>query len=147
MKVKIKLLSPQAALPEKATEGAAGYDIRVWPDGDVTLAPGEIASLPTGIAMEPVEGENTAALLLGRSGLGTKYGVTLANCVGLIDSDYRGEIRVSLINRGSQPFTVHPGDRVAQMLFVPLVPVTLTLAETLTETARAAGGFGSTGVG
>lgn len=151
MEVKIKLLDPRAGIPEKATAGSAGYDIRVWPKEEVTIGVGEIAVLPTGIAMEPAAGDGsesqTAALLLGRSGLGTKHGITLANCVGLIDSDYRGEIRVSLINNGSEPFTVRPGDRVAQLLFVPLLPVTLTPAETLADTGRSAGGFGSTGIG
>ena len=104
MEVKVKLLDKRASIPEKATEGAAGYDIRVWPEGEVTIGVGEIVSLPTGIAIEP-DGRDAAAILLGRSGLGTKHGITLANCVGLIDSDYRGEIRVSLINRGSAPFT------------------------------------------
>jgi len=144
MKVKIKLVNPSASLPVKATEGSAAYDLRVWPDEPVTLEVGEIKALPTGIAIEP-EDANTAALVLGRSGLGTKHGITLANSVGLIDSDYRGELRVSLINRGSEPFTVNPGDRVAQLMFVPVMPTVLTEAEELGDTQRGTGGFGSTG--
>ena len=143
--VKIKLVRPGASLPSKATSGSAAYDICVWPDAPVTIGVGEIVSLPTGIAMEP-DRENVAALMLGRSGLGAKHGITLANCVGLIDSDYRGEMRVTLINRGSAPFVVNPGDRVAQLMFVPVFAAALTLADELGDTERGAGGFGSTGI-
>ena len=143
--VKIKLVRPGASLPSKATSGSAAYDICVWPDAPVTIGVGEIVSLPTGIAMEP-DREDVAALMLGRSGLGAKHGITLANCVGLIDSDYRGEMRVTLINRGSAPFVVNPGDRVAQLMFVPVFAAALTLADELGDTERGAGGFGSTGI-
>ena len=143
--VKIKIVRPGASLPSKATSGSAAFDVCVWPDAPVTIGVGEIVSLPTGIAMEP-DREDVAALMLGRSGLGAKHGITLANSVGLIDSDYRGEMRVTLINRGSAPFVVNPGDRVAQLMFVPVYAAALTLADELGDTERGAGGFGSTGI-
>ena len=143
--VKIKLVRPGASIPMKATSGSAAYDLCVWPDEPVTIGVGEIVSLPTGIAMQP-DRDDVAALILGRSGLGTKHGITLANSVGLIDSDYRGEMRVSLINRGTAPFVVNPGDRVAQLLFVPVFSAAMVLAEELDSTVRGSGGFGSTGV-
>ena len=143
--VKIKLVRPGASLPSKATSGSAAFDVCVWPEAPVTIGVGEIVSLPTGIAMEP-DREDVAALMLGRSGLGAKHGITLANSVGLIDSDYRGEMRVTLINRGSAPFVVNPGDRVAQLMFVPVYAAALTLADELGDTERGAGGFGSTGI-
>ena len=143
--VKIKIVRPGASLPSKATSGSAAFDVCVWPEAPVTIGVGEIVSLPTGIAMEP-DREDVAALMLGRSGLGAKYGITLANSVGLIDSDYRGEMRVTLINRGSAPFVVNPGDRVAQLMFVPVYAAALTLADELGDTERGAGGFGSTGI-
>jgi len=143
--VKIKIVRPGASLPSKATSGSAAFDVCVWPDAPVTIGVGEIVSLPTGIAMEP-DREDVAALMLGRSGLGAKHGITLANSVGLIDSDYRGEMRVTLINRGSAPFVVNPGDRVAQLMFVPVYAAALTFADELGDTERGAGGFGSTGI-
>ncbi len=143
--VKIKLVRAGAALPERATAGAAAYDLRVYPDEPVVLHPGCREKLPTGIAIAP-EGDHVAALVLGRSGLGTKHGITLANSVGLIDSDYRGEVSVTLINNGSEAFTVFPGDRVAQLMFVPAYAARLSLCDELPETARGEGGFGSTGV-
>ena len=143
--VKIKIVRPGASLPSKATSGSAAFDVCVWPEAPVTIGVGEIVSLPTGIAMEP-DREDVAALMLGRSGLGAKHGITLANSVGLIDSDYRGEMRVTLINRGSAPFVVNPGDRVAQLMFVPVYAAALTLADELGDTERGAGGFGSTGI-
>ena len=143
--VKIKLMRENARLPQKATPGSAAYDLCVWPDEPVTIAVGEIVSLPTGIAIAP-DTDEAAALILGRSGLGTKHGITLANSVGLIDSDYRGEMRVSLINRGSEPFTVNPGDRVAQLMFIPIYAAQFALAEELDETERNTGGFGSSGL-
>ena len=143
--VKIKIVRSGASLPSKATSGSAAFDVCVWPEAPVTIGVGEIVSLPTGIAMEP-DREDVAALMLGRSGLGAKHGITLANSVGLIDSDYRGEMRVTLINRGSAPFVVNPGDRVAQLMFVPVYAASLTLADELGDTERGAGGFGSTGI-
>ncbi len=143
--VKIKLVRPTASLPERATPGSAAYDLRVFPDAPVVIRPHCREKLPTGIAIAP-EGDDVAALILGRSGLGTKYGITLANSVGLIDSDYRGEISVTLINNSDADFTVNPGDRVAQLMFVPVYAAKLETVDELSETERGVGGFGSTGV-
>lgn len=142
--VKIKLLREGASPPVYATPGSAAADLRVCIDAPVTLNTGEIVSLPTGIAISTGRSD-IVALIYGRSGLGTKYGVTLVNSVGVIDSDYRGEICVSLINRGSEPYTVNPGDRVAQLMFSPVYTAAFAAADSLDETGRGSGGFGSTG--
>jgi dUTP pyrophosphatase len=143
--VKIKLLRKGASIPEYATPGSAAADLRACIEEPVSIAPGQIASLPTGIAVSA--GRNDiAALIYGRSGLAAKHGITLANSVGVVDSDYRGEICVALINRGSEPYTVNPGDRIAQLMFAPVYTAVFNLADKLDETERAEGGFGSTGV-
>lgn len=142
--VKIKLLRKGATAPVYATPGSAAADLRACIDAPVTLNCGEIVSLPTGIAISTGRSD-IAAFIYGRSGLGTKYGVTLANSVGVVDSDYRGEICVSLINRGSEPYTVNPGDRVAQLMFSPVYTAAFAETELLDETGRGSGGFGSTG--
>lgn len=146
LNVKIKLLRGMTA-PEYATEGSAAVDLRAALEENevLTLAPGERAMIPTGIAISP-ESKDVVAIVAGRSGLGVKKGVTLSNSVGVIDSDYRGEIAVGLINHGDEPFEVRRGDRIAQMMFVPVYTAAFTVAEDLDETARGAGGFGHTGV-
>ncbi len=146
LNVKIKLLRGMSA-PEYATDGSAAVDLRAALDeGEVlTLAPGARAMIPTGIAISP-ESKDVVAIVAGRSGLGVKKGVTLSNSIGVIDSDYRGEISVGLINHGDEPFEVRRGDRIAQMMFVPVYAATFTVTETLDETARGEGGFGHTGV-
>ncbi len=148
MKLKIKAVSPKIGtdlpVPFYASAGAAGMDLCACIDGPVTIAPREIVSLPTGIAIALPSAEYVA-LVFARSGLGIKHGVALANGVGVIDSDYRGEIRVGLVNQSAQPYTVQPGDRVAQLVVTPVVRAELELAEDLDETERGAGGFGSTG--
>ena len=146
LNVKIKLSRGMSA-PEYATDGSAAVDLRAALDeGEVlTLAPGARAMIPTGIAISP-ESKDVVAILAGRSGLGVKKGVTLSNSIGVIDSDYRGEISVGLINHGDEPFEVRRGDRIAQMMFVPVYAATFTVTETLDETARGEGGFGHTGV-
>lgn len=148
MKLKIKAVSPKIGtdlpVPFYASAGAAGMDLCACIDGPVTIAPREIVSLPTGIAIALPSAEYVA-LVFARSGLGIKHGVALANGVGVIDSDYRGEIRVGLVNQSSLPYTVQPGDRVAQLVVTPVVRAELELAEDLDETERGAGGFGSTG--
>ena len=133
--------------PEYATDGSAAVDLRAAIDEGETLviAPGERALIPTGIAISP-ESRDVVAVIAGRSGLGIKKGVTLSNAIGVIDSDYRGEIAVGLINHGSEPFEVKRGDRIAQMMFMPVYAANLVSVDTLDETARGAGGFGSTGV-
>ncbi len=142
--IKIKLLRDNASIPAYATAGSAAADLKACIEKPVTIECGEIVSLPTGIAISG-ERSDVVALVYGRSGMGTKYGVTLANAVGVIDSDYRGEICVSLINRGCEPYTVNPGDRVAQLMFVPVYTAEFSIVENLDATERGTGGFGSTG--
>ena len=144
--VKVKLLDNSAAIPERASEGAAGYDLRACIDAPITLRRGEISFVPTGIAIE-LPGKEFVALLTARSGLACKHGITLANSVGVIDSDYRGEIKVALINLGSSDFVINPGERIAQMLIMPVALPQLSVVEELSETIRGGGGFGSTGRG
>lgn len=142
--VKIKLVRPGATVPEYATEGSAGADLRACVDEPVTIAPGEIVPIPTGIAVEPERGD-VAAFVYGRSGLGAKHGVTPANSVGVIDSDYRGEISVVLINKGKAPYIIMPGERIAQLIFTPVLRAAFTPVDSLSDTPRGSGGFGSTG--
>ena len=141
MELKIKALSPKIGteipLPRFATAGAACMDLCACIDEAVTLAAGERRLVPTGIAIALPSADYAA--------LGIKKGVCLSNGVGVIDSDYRGEIGVGLVNLGREPYTVQPGDRIAQLMVVPVVQPTVTVAEDLDETDRGAGGFGSTG--
>lgn len=148
MNLKIKALSPKIGTeipaPFYASAGAAAMDLCACTDAAVTLPPRGRATLPTGIAISLPSAEYVA-LVFARSGLGIKHGVALANGVGVIDSDYRGEIRVGLVNQSDEAYTVRPGDRIAQLAVVPVVRAELELAEELDETARGAGGLGSTG--
>ena len=146
LNVKIKLMRGMTA-PEYATDGSAAVDLRAALDENETviLNPGEKAMIPTGLAIAP-ETSGVVAVIAGRSGLGVKKGVTLSNSIGVIDSDYRGEIAVGLINHGSEPFEVKRGDRIAQMMFLPVLAANFLVSESLDETARGAGGFGSTGM-
>ena len=148
MELKIKALSEKIGreipLPHFATGGAACMDLCACMDESITLNAGERHLVPTGIAIALPSAEYVA-LVFARSGLGIKKGVCLSNGVGVIDSDYRGEIGVGLVNLGDAPYTVQPGDRIAQLMVVPMVRPTLTVVETLDETERGAGGFGSTG--
>ena len=134
-------------MPAYATDGAAAMDLRAALDeGEViTLAPGERALIPTGAHISP-ETSDVVAIVAGRSGLGIKHGVTLSNSIGVIDSDYRGEICVGLINKGQADFRIERGDRIAQLMFMPVFHANLIAAESLDETERGEGGFGSTGV-
>ena len=143
--VKIKLSRGMSA-PEYATPGSAAVDLRAaLEEGEVlTLAPGERSMIPTGVSISP-ESADVVAIVAGRSGLGIKSGVTLSNCIGVIDNDYRGEICVGLINHGSEPFEIRRGDRIAQMMFLPVLTANFLVTETLDETERGTGGFGSTG--
>jgi dUTP pyrophosphatase len=131
-------------LPQHATAGAAGMDLRACIDAPVSLAPGAAELMSTGISIY-IADPALAAVLLPRSGLGHKNGIVLGNLVGLIDSDYQGPLMVSVWNRGSAPFTVNPGDRIAQMVFVPIVHVDFEVVENFTASERGAGGFGSSG--
>lgn len=144
--VRLKKLNPAAKLPEYQTGGAAACDLCALPDAPLTLAPGERALIPTGIALDFGENSGVVCLIFARSGLASKHGVCLSNGVGVVDADYRGEIRVALVNTGSEPFTVSPGDRIAQMAFVPVLRAAFEEVPDLGETERGGGGFGHTGV-
>jgi dUTP pyrophosphatase len=147
-RVKLRILDPRIGrelpLPQHATPGSAGMDLRACLDAPLTLAPGEAQLVSTGVSIY-VEDPGLAALLLPRSGLGHKQGIVLGNLVGLIDSDYQGPLMVSCWNRGAAPFTVQPGDRIAQMVIVPVVQVDFEVVPEFTASARGAGGFGSSG--
>ena len=133
-------------LPQYATAGSAGLDLRACLDQPLTLEPGRAELLPTGLAIY-VEDPGLAAVILPRSGLGHKHGVVLGNLVGLIDSDYQGPLMVSVWNRGREPYTVQPGERIAQLVVVPVVQVELDIVEDFAATSRGAGGFGHSGRG
>lgn len=142
--VRYRILDPRAKAPAYATPGAAAADLCAVLDAPLTLAPGERTMIPTGLAIE-LPDANCVALLYARSGLAVKHGLTLPNCVGVIDSDYRGEIRVGLINLGQEPYTIEPGERVAQLCIAPVWQAAFVPARELSDTMRGAGGFGSTG--
>ncbi len=131
-------------LPEYATPGSAGVDLRACVDAPLTIAPGATELIPTGIALH-LEDPGLAATILPRSGLGHKHGIVLGNLVGLIDSDYQGEILVSCWNRGTAPFDIEPGLRLAQLVIVPVVQVEFDVVEGFATSQRGAGGFGHTG--
>lgn len=141
----IKKTRPGAVIATRATAGSAGYDLRACLDVPVTIPPGGRALIPTGIAIA-IENPEAVALIFGRSGLGIKSGIVPSNAVGVVDSDYRGEIMVGLSNHSDTAFIVNNGDRIAQMVLVPVFTPALTEREELGGTARGAGGFGSTGV-
>lgn len=143
MVMKWKRLHKEAQLPQRQTEGAAGYDLRACVEAPVTLEPGEGYSFPTGLAGEIPEGH--VGLVFCRSGLGVKHGVSLPNCVGVIDSDYRGELIVPLRNFGDKAYTIQPGERIAQLVIIPVCLPLLEEARELSSTQRGTGGFGSTG--
>ena len=142
----VKILDPRlrGSLPQYATSGAAGLDLRACIDRPLTLAPGAAELLPSGIAINLAD-PGLAAVVLPRSGLGHKHGIVLGNLVGLIDSDYQGQVMVSVWNRGQAAFTVQPMERIAQLVVVPVVQVKLNVVEEFAQSARGAGGFGSTG--
>ncbi len=142
--VKIKRLHPDAVMPKRATASAAGADLYACIKEPVTLAPSELAKIPTGIAVE-LPREDMAAFLFARSGLGVKHGITLSNGVGVVDSDYRGEICVGLCNVSDKPYTIQPNERIAQMVIMPVVLADFAETEELSDTARGEGGFGSSG--
>jgi len=139
-------LGTEFPLPAYATEGSAGVDLRACLRSPLMLAPGRAELVPTGLAIH-VEDPGLAALILPRSGLGHKHGIVLGNLVGLIDSDYQGQLMVSCWNRGLEPFTVSPGERIAQLVVVPVVQVELQVVEDFAASRRGAGGFGHSGRG
>lgn len=144
MKAEIKIISKSGILPTYETEGSAGADLRAYLDEPVTLQPGERRLVPTGLFVElPVGIE---AQIRARSGMAIKHGIGLVNGVGTVDSDYRGEWNVPLINFSSEPYTIHNGDRIAQVVFASYVKGEFVVTEKIDETERGAGGFGHTGI-
>ena len=142
--IQVKRLRPEAVLPQRATEDSAGMDLCACLSQPLTLAPGDLAKIPTGLAIA-LPGPECAAFLFARSGLGVKHGICLSNGVGVVDSDYRGEIQVGLCNVGKEPYTISPGERIAQMVILPVWALPLVEVRELEETSRGEGGFGSTG--
>ena len=146
--LEVRILDPRVGrefpMPEYATAGSAGLDLRACIDAPLALEPGAATLIPTGLAIH-LGDPGLAAVLLPRSGLGHKHGVVLGNLVGLIDSDYQGQLMVSCWNRGQSPYTVAPGERIAQMVVVPVVQVDLEIVDDFVESRRGAGGFGSSG--
>ena len=147
-KIQLRILDPRLgsefALPDYATQGSAGIDLRACPDQDLTVEPGQCELIPTGLAIH-IADPSITAVLLPRSGLGPKHGIVLGNLVGLIDSDYQGQVMVSCWNRSGSSFTIQPGDRIAQMVFLPVIQVTLEPVEEFSKSDRHTGGFGHTG--
>ena len=146
MHIDVKILDPRLSdqMPAYATPGSAGLDLRACLDGPMILNPGETKLIPTGLAMHLAD-PGYAAVILPRSGLGHKHGVVLGNLVGLIDSDYQGQLMVSVWNRGQEAFTIQPFERIAQMVIVPVVQAVFRVVEEFAESDRGEGGFGSTG--
>jgi dUTP pyrophosphatase len=147
-RLKVRILDERIGnsipLPAYATDGSAGLDLRACLDEPLLLEPGQAHLVPTGLAIH-LDDPGLAAVLLPRSGLGHKHGVVLGNLVGLIDSDYQGQVMVSTWNRGSHPYTIQPGERIAQMVIVPVVQAALEIVDSFEESERGAGGFGSSG--
>lgn len=141
--LRMKKLREGAVLPQRQTEGAAGYDLSACLEAPVTLQPGEGYPFPTGLAAEIPQGY--AGMVFCRSGLGVKHGISLPNCVGVIDSDYRGELVVPLRNFGDGAYTIQPGERIAQLVIMPVLLPEIVEVEELSQTQRGQGGFGSTG--
>ena len=149
MTLKLKAVSPKLGKelpwPSRATEGSAGLDLAACIDRDVTIAPRQLVCIPTGVAIA-LPGPEYVALVFARSGLGIRHGIALSNGVGVIDSDYRGELQVGLTNLSDTPYTIHPGDRIAQLVVTPVVLPQVEIVEELEDTGRGTGGFGSTGL-
>ena len=149
-KLKVRVLDPRIGsewpLPTYATTGSAGLDLRALIDAPLELPPGATSLIPTGLAIH-IDDPGHAAMILPRSGLGHKHGIVLGNLVGLIDSDYQGQLMVSCWNRGQAAFTVQPGERIAQLVIVPVLQVELAVVDDFAASTRGAGGFGHTGRG
>ena len=149
-RLEVRILNPAIGdtidLPGYATPGSAGMDLRACIEAPLTMNPGDTELIPTGLAIH-IADPSLAAVILPRSGLGHKHGIVLGNLVGLIDSDYQGEVLVSCWNRGSDSFTILPGERIAQMVFVPVMRPAFDVVESFEESARGAGGFGHSGRG
>ena len=149
-RIELKILNPRIGneipLPKRATAGSAGLDLRACLDGPLELLPGETKLIPTGLSIH-IGDPQLAAVIIPRSGLGHKHGIVLGNLVGLIDSDYQGELMISCWNRGSAAFRVEPGERIAQLVVVPVVQVEFDVVEQFAASDRGSGGFGHTGRG
>ena len=149
-RIKVKIVSPllktKIPMPAYATEGSAGMDLHACCESEITIPARSRGKVPTGIAIE-LPNPDLAALVFPRSGLASKHGISLSNAVGVIDSDYRGEIICSVKNDSDTEFVVHPGDRIAQLIFFPIYRIVWDEVSELGETERGAGGFGSTGIG
>lgn len=145
MNIKIKKLNENAKIPFRATEGSAGSDLFACIENDIIIRPDQRILIPTGIAIE-LDDNNCGAFLFPRSSVSFKSGVSLANCVGVVDSDYRGEIKIPLINHSDTDFIIHNGDRIAQMVIMPVIIPVFTENDELNNTKRGEGGFGSTGI-
>ncbi len=147
-RIQAQILDPRLGtefpLPEYATAGSAGLDLRAMLTEDLQIEPGQTVLIPTGLAIY-IEDPSVAAMILPRSGLGHKHGIVLGNLVGLIDSDYQGQLQISCWNRGANTFTITPGDRIAQLILVPVIQAQLDITDDFKESQRAAGGFGHTG--
>ena len=147
-KIQLKILDPRIGdsidLPEYATDGSAGMDLRAALDETTEIKPGETLLIPTGMSIY-VEDPNMAAIILPRSGLGHKHGIVLGNLVGLIDSDYQGQLFVSCWNRGDKNFSIEVGDRIAQLVIVPVIQASFEVVDEFVSTERGAGGFGHSG--
>jgi dUTP pyrophosphatase len=147
--LQVRILDPRIGrefpLPHYATEGSAGLDLRACLDAPLVLEPGRTELIPTGLAIH-LGDPGFAAVLLPRSGLGHKHGIVLGNLVGLIDSDYQGQVMVSCWNRGAGSFTIAPGERIAQLVVVPVVQVEFEIVDSFEDSRRGAGGFGSSGL-
>lgn len=147
-KVEVKILNPKVGkeipLPTYATDGSAGVDLRACIDEPLTLDPGETVLIPTGIAIH-MKNKDMAATILPRSGLGHKHGIVLGNLVGLIDSDYQGQLFISCWNRGNDKYIIDPADRIAQLMFIPVIQPEFELVEEFDESERGEGGFGHSG--
>ena len=142
--LKIKKLHEGATIPHRATPGSAGMDLYACIEEPITIFPNQLVTVPTGIAIA-LPDSGCVALIFARSGLGVKHGISLSNGVGVIDSDYRGEIKVGLCNLGNEPYTISPNERVAQLVVTPVLPLPVEETDSLDETERGSGGFGSTG--
>ena len=142
--LKIKKVQENVVIPKRATEGSAGLDLCACIDAPLTLSSGDTALIPTGLAIE-LPSSQYGAFVFARSGLSIKHGIGLLNAVGVIDSDYRGEIKVGVINQIKEPYTIEPGERIAQLVIMPVATLPVEEAQTLGESERGAGGFGSTG--
>lgn len=147
--IELKILDPRVGhsipLPQAATPGSAGMDLRAALHAPLTLAPGDTALVPTGIAIH-IGNPDWCALIVPRSGLGHKHGLVMGNLVGVIDADYQGPLMISCWNRGAQSYTIEPGDRIAQLLLVPVSQARLDVVDEFSPSARGTGGFGSTGI-